>query len=38
MAEHLVVQEGTLLGFLMLLSVEAVLPEVLLPLAAVSLG
>lgn len=37
MAERLAVQEDTLLGFLMMLSVEAVLHEVLLPLAAVSL-
>lgn len=37
MAEHLVVQGGRLLGFLVMLSVEAALHGVLLPLAVVSL-
>lgn len=37
MAEHRAVQEDTLLGFLMLLSVEVALPEIHLPLAVVSL-
>lgn len=36
MAERLVVQEDTLLGFLEMLSVEVALHEVLLPLAVVS--